>query len=144
MNELETGIGRRRSVLRDRCVRRAGMPAALLFRFPFSGPWGEELAQASQELASDIANEAGLVWKIWLEDRETGQAGGIYLFEDVAAASRYREKHEQRLAAMGLSGVMVDVFSVNTGLSVLTMARAALGVPSASEIPSMATITMRP
>jgi hypothetical protein len=120
------------------------MPAALLFRFPFSGPWGEELAQASQELASDIANEAGLVWKIWLEDRETGQAGGIYLFEDVAAASRYREKHEQRLAAMGLSGVMVDVFSVNTGLSVLTMARAALGVPSASEIPSMATITMRP
>ena len=120
------------------------MPAALLFRFPFPGPWGEKLAQASQELASDIANEDGLIWKIWLEDRETRQAGGIYLFEDVAAASRYREKHEQRLAAMGLGGVMVDAFSVNTELSVLTMAGAALGEPSASEISSMGAITMRP
>lgn len=120
------------------------MPTALLFRFPFPGPWGEELAQVSQGLASDIANEDGLIWKIWLENRETGQAGGIYLFEDAAAASRYRDKHEQRLAAVGLSGVVVDAFSVNTGLSVLTMARAALGGHSASEIPSMATTTMRP
>ncbi|MER8627284.1 YdhR family protein [Mesorhizobium sp. M1143] len=102
------------------------------------------MAQASQELANDIANEDGLIWKIWLEDRETAQAGGIYLFEDAAAANRYREKHEQRLAAMGIGRVMVNAFSVNTGLSVLTMARAALGESSASEIPSMAAITMRP
>ncbi len=114
------------------------MPVALLFRFPFPGPWGEELAQASQELASDIAHEDGLVWKIWLENRETGQAGGIYLFEAAAAANRYRRKHEQRLGAMGLGEVKVDVFSVNTGLSVLTMARAALGQPGALETPSIA------
>lgn len=144
MNEPKTRIGRRGPVPGDRSMRRAATPTALLFRFPFAGPWGEELAQASQELASDIANEDGLVWKIWLEDRETGHAGGIYLFRNAAAASRYREKHERRLAAMGLTGVMVDAFSVNTELSVLTMARAALGEPSASEIPSMATMTIRP
>ena len=54
---------------------------ALLFRFPFPGPWGKELTEAVHELARDIANEHGLVWKIWLENRETGHAGGIYLFE---------------------------------------------------------------
>ena len=82
--------------------------------------------EASHELARDIANEHGLVWKIWLEDRATGHAGGIYLFEDATAAQRYREKHERRLSAMGLTGVTANAFSVNTELSVLTMAGAAL------------------
>jgi hypothetical protein len=100
---------------------------ALLFRFPFPGPWGKELTEASYGLASDIANEHGLVWKIWLEDRETRHAGGIYLFEDPASAERYREKHERRLSAMGLTGAMANAFSVNTELSVLTMAGASLG-----------------
>ena len=44
----------------------------LLFRFPFPGPWGKELTEASHELASDIANEHGLVWKIWLEPAAKG------------------------------------------------------------------------
>jgi hypothetical protein len=100
---------------------------ALLFRFPFPGPWGNDLAEASLELAGDIAKEPGLVWKIWLENPETGHAGGIYLFEDAAAAERYRHKHERRLSAMGYSGVTANTFSVNTELSSLTMAGAALG-----------------
>jgi hypothetical protein len=103
------------------------MLTALLFRFPFRGPWGKELTQATHELARDIANEPGLMWKVWLENRETGHAGGIYLFEHAAAAERYREKHERRLSAMGLSGVAVNAFSVNAELSALTLAGAALG-----------------
>jgi hypothetical protein len=106
---------------------------ALLFRFPFPGPWGKELTEASHELARDIANEHGLVWKIWLEDRETGHAGGIYLFEDAATAERYREKHVRRLSAMGLKGIAANAFSVNTELSVLTMAGTAVGQLSASK-----------
>jgi hypothetical protein len=108
-------------------INRAAGLTALLFRFPFPGPWGKELTEASHGLASDIANEHGLVWKIWLEDRETRHAGGIYLFEDRASAERYREKHERRLWAMGLTGVTANAFSVNTELSVLTMAGASLG-----------------
>ena len=100
---------------------------ALLFRFPFPGPWGKELTEASHRLAADIANEHGLVWKIWLEDRETHHAGGIYLFEDRAAAECYREKHERRLSAMGLSGATANTFFVNTELSVLTLAGTSLG-----------------
>jgi hypothetical protein len=87
-----------------------------------------------------ISNEHGLVWKIWLEDHETGHAGGIYLFEDAAAAERYREKHERRLSAMGFTGVTANGFLVNTELSVLTMAGAALGRARASKSASTATV----
>ena len=111
-------------------INRGTALTTLLFRFPFHGPWGKELTEASYELASDIANEYGLVWKIWLEDRETRHAGGIYLFEDAAAAERYREKHERRLSAMGLTGVAANAFSVNAELSVLTMAGASLVKPA--------------
>jgi hypothetical protein len=103
------------------------MLTALLFRFPSPGPWGKELSEAAHELARDIADEPGLVWKIWLENRDTGHAGGIYLFENAGAAERYREKHERRLAAMGLSGITAYGLSVNTELSALTMAGPALG-----------------
>jgi hypothetical protein len=116
------------------------MLTALLFRFPFLGPRGKELTDASYELPRGIANERGLVWKIWLGDRETGHAGGIYLFDDAAAAQRYREKHQRRLSAMGLSGVTAIAFSVNTELSVLTMAGAAMGQALASEIASTASV----
>jgi hypothetical protein len=112
------------------------MTTALLFRFPFPGPWANELTEASRGLADDIAAEDGLIWKIWLEDRETGHAGGIYLFRDAAAAARYRDKHERRLSAMGLAGVMANTFAVNTELSGLTMAKAALGDAGASKAAS--------
>ena len=118
------------------------MLTALLFRFPFPGPWGKELTEAVHELARDIANEYGLVWKIWLENCETGHAGGIYLFEHAAAAERYREKHERRLSAMEITGVTANTFSVNTELSVLTMAGAALGQTPASKSASTAAVAV--
>jgi len=114
-------------------INRGTALTALLFRFPFPGPWGKELAEASHRLAAEIANEHGLVWKIWLEDRETRHAGGVYLFEDRASAERYRGKHERRLSAMGLTGGTANTFSINTELSVLTMAGASLGQPRASK-----------
>jgi Putative mono-oxygenase ydhR len=115
------------SELTETEINRGNALTALLFRFPFPGPWGKELTEVSHGLARDIANEHGLVWKIWLENRETRHAGGIYLFEDRASAEHYREKHERRLSAMGLTGVTANTFSVNTELSVLTMAGASLG-----------------
>ena len=123
-------------------INRPTARTALLFRFPFAGPWGKELTEHSRGLAGDIASEQGLVWKMWLEDRETGHAGGIYLFEGVAAAERYREKHERRLAAMGLPGVTANTFAVNAELSALTMAGAALGQAPASKSAEPARVAM--
>ncbi len=111
-----------------------GQPTALLFRFPFPGPWGKALTEHARPLAGDIAAEPGLVWKIWLEDRKSGHAGGIYLFEDPASAYRYREKHERRLEAMGVTGVEAHALSVNTDLSALTLAGAALDRPATAAV----------
>jgi hypothetical protein len=119
-------------------INRRDALTALLFRFPFPGPWGKEMTEHARGLAGDIANEPALIWKIWVENRETGHAGGIYLFEGAAAAERYREKHERRLAAMGLAGVTANAFSVNTELSVLTMAAVALSqAPASKSVPSV-------
>jgi hypothetical protein len=90
--------------------------------FPFTGPWGEEMAAELDPLARDIAGEAGLIWKIWTENPETGRAGGIYLFADAESAERYRWKHEQRLNAYGITGVEARSFAVNRPLSEITRA----------------------
>jgi hypothetical protein len=123
------------AVLNSRAAdqRRRRAPTALLFRFAFPGPWGDSLTAHARALARDIAAEPGLKWKIWLEDRKTGHAGGIYLFEDAVTAERYRQKHERRLLAMGLTDVTAGSFAVNTELSLLTMAAAALGQPRAPQ-----------
>jgi hypothetical protein len=117
---------------------------ALMFRFPFPGPWGKEMTEHARGLAGDIVSEPGLIWKIWLEDRETGHAGGIYLFEGIAAAERYREKHERRLTAMGHAGVTAKAFAVNTELSVLTLAGVALVKPSHRKAPRRPRSLRRP
>ena len=98
------------------------MKSALIFHFPFHGPWTGEMTEALKPLAADIASEAGLIFKLWLEDRENGRAGGIYLFDDAAAAARYRVKHQARLAASGHQGVEVLSYPVNDALSALTKA----------------------
>jgi hypothetical protein len=144
----ETGLDKERkrivSELSKTEINRRAALTALLFRFPFPGPWGQELTEASRELARDIADEDGLVWKVWLENRETGHAGGVYLFDDAAAAERYREKHERRLSAIGLTGVTANAFSVNTELSVLTMAGAPLNQAAAPKSPSTAAVAATP
>jgi hypothetical protein len=118
-------------------MTRTDVLTAVLFRFPFPGPWGKELTAHAHALGRDIAGEPALVWKIWLEDREAGHAGGVYLFANAAAAERYREKHERRLRAAGLTDVEASTFLVNTELSIITMAGAALAQTGASKAASV-------
>lgn len=94
----------------------------LQFDFPMDGPWGRQMAEAFLELAEDIANEQGLVWKIWTENETEKRAGGIYLFSDADAAARYLNMHSARLAAFGVSGVVARTFQVNETLSAITRA----------------------
>ena len=39
--------------------------------FPHDGIFGEKMAEAFGDLAKDIANEDGLIWKIWTENETT-------------------------------------------------------------------------
>lgn len=101
------------------------MPTLLQFDFPFTGPWGEEMAGALAGLAEDIAGTGGLRWKIWTENRDEGRAGGIYLFDDRASAEAYRKLHALRLRNFGIGEVRAIAFDVNPALSGIT--RAPLG-----------------
>ena len=94
----------------------------LQFDFPFPGPWGGEMATAMQGLATDIATEPGLVWKVWTETAEEGGAGGIYLFDSAEAAAAYKEKHTARLAEFGITDVRALSLDVNPALSRITRA----------------------
>lgn len=96
------------------------MTTLLVFEFPFTGPWGEEMAGALRGLAEDIAGEPGLIWKVWTEAPERSAAGGIYLFDNAEAARAYTAKHSARLQQFGISGIDVREFSVNEPLSLVT------------------------
>ena len=37
--------------------------------FPHDGIFGEEFSNAFKDLATDISNEVGLIWKIWTENK---------------------------------------------------------------------------
>ena len=99
------------------------MTTLVVFEFPFSGPWGDEMAEALQGLAADIAGEPGLIWKVWTEAKERGVAGGAYLFETEEAAKAYTAKHSARLAQFGITGIDVRSFAINEPLSVVTRGR---------------------
>lgn len=102
------------------------MPYLLQVDFPYSGPFGVQMTQAMQALAADIAQEEGLLWKIWTENETAQRAGGVYLFTHASRAQAYLAKHEARLQAAGITEIRAHIFAVNTELSLMN------GAPIAS------------
>ena len=90
--------------------------------FPHDGIFGEEFSKAFVDLAKDISNEEGLLWKIWTENEATKEAGGIYLFSNEEDAKRYLAKHTKRLESFGYKNIRAKIFSVNEPLSLITNA----------------------
>ena len=74
------------------------------------------------DLAKNISEESGLIWKIWTENEQTKEAGGIYLFDNEADAKRYLEMHTKRLESFGYSDIKAKIFKVNEPLSSITNA----------------------
>lgn len=95
------------------------MKTLLQVDFPFDGPFGQDMAAAMKELAESIAREPGFIWKLWTENANTKEAGGIYLFEDEASARKYLEMHTARLKGFGVPVVNAKVFHVNEALSAI-------------------------
>ncbi|MBV5321934.1 MAG: monooxygenase [Sulfuricurvum sp.] len=98
------------------------MGILLQIDFPYTGPFGDEMTEAFSPLASSIAQEKGLIWKIWTENREMNESGGIYLFEDTVSAEEYLKMHTARLESFGVQGIRAKLFEVNIPLSHLTKA----------------------
>ncbi|MFT3889630.1 MAG: monooxygenase [Arachnia sp.] len=96
------------------------MATILVFEFPSDGPFGTDAVAAYQGLAEHIAQEHGLVWKVWTEDAGRKVAGGVYLFDNAADAKRYTAFHTERLASFGITQIDARSFDVNDGLSAIT------------------------
>lgn len=93
------------------------MAYVLQVDFPMDGPFGTQMAEAFKELAQSINEEAGFIWKIWTENPEAKEAGGIYLFETAETAEKYLHMHSARLAGFGISKVNGKIFAVNSALT---------------------------
>lgn len=98
------------------------MKILLQIDFPYEGPFGVEMAEAFGSLAESIAQESGLIWKMWTENNETNEAGGIYLFEDKSSAESYLKMHTARLESFGVRNIRAKLFMNNEQLSKITRA----------------------
>lgn len=96
------------------------MTTLLQIDFPSEGPFGEDMSAAFADLAASIGETPGLLWKIWTENATDKTAGGIYLFEDEAAARDYCAMHTRRLEGFGVSGIRALFFDVNGPLTATT------------------------
>ena len=96
------------------------MAKVLQIDFPFTGPFGHQMAEALRELAISITEEPGFIWKIWTENEYEKEAGGIYLFETEETAKAYLDKHAARLKGFGVPEVHAKLFDVNETLSNIT------------------------
>ena len=91
--------------------------------YPFSGPWGSELAEKYFDLAHAIADVPGLICKVWTENAERGEAGGIYLFDDDASLDSYLSGKLERMKASGIEDIRARKFDVNERLTQITRGR---------------------
>ena len=98
------------------------MKKLLQIDFAMEAPFGEAMREAFAPLAESIAQEKGLIWKIWTENATTKEAGGIYLFEDEASAMAYLHMHTARLNSFGISPINAKIFDINEPLSLIDRA----------------------
>jgi len=95
-------------------------PTLLIFDFPARPPGGPERAAEMRALAESIATQPGLIWKIWTESAAENRAGGVYLFENRAAAEAYHRMHAERLGRLGVKDISATYRRLNTALTTIT------------------------
>ncbi|MDV6378573.1 monooxygenase [Sporosarcina sp. GW1-11] len=93
------------------------MTYVLQVDFKMNGPFGDEMAEGFADLAKSINEEEGFIWKIWTENPETNEAGGIYSFQTKETAENYLNMHAKRLASFGITNINSKIFEVNAKLT---------------------------
>lgn len=88
--------------------------------FPFDGPFEPNVPEEMKSLAQSINKEPGFLWKIWTENPENKEAGGIYAFDSEAHAQQYLAMHSERLKQMSVSSINSKIFKVNDTLTEIT------------------------
>ncbi len=86
------------------------------------GPPNAEMQKSMQQLAESIAEEPGVLWKIWTYEEGTNHIGSTYLFKDLEHLQRYKTMHIKRLHAIGITDITDHIFDIMEDLSKITKA----------------------
>ncbi|MDC0657593.1 monooxygenase [Leisingera sp. SS27] len=81
------------------------------------GPLDEEAAAGMKQLAESIAQEPGVIWKIWTYEHGSDRFGSTYLFKDLESLESYKAMHMKRLEAFGVIDITDHVFDIMEDLS---------------------------
>lgn len=91
----------------------------------YLGPIDDEFLAGTRQLAESIANEPGVIWKIWTVEEGTNRFGSAYLFRNREYLDAYKAMHMKRLADFGIVVVSEHVFDLME--TECTVTRAPLG-----------------
>ncbi len=86
------------------------------------GPIDDNAAEGMRQLAESIADEPGVIWKIWTHESGSDRFGSTYLFKDIASLKVYKEMHMKRLEAFGVTDITDHVFDIMEDLSFINNA----------------------
>jgi hypothetical protein len=108
------------------------MPVLMQVNFTPGEKQRRETQEDYNEVARFIAALPGFRWKIWIHDAATSTRGGIYLFDDLAAARAFGDDQlGPRLREDGAEDVSIRYFAINEEASAID--HAPLAAPAASE-----------
>ncbi|WP_035092507.1 monooxygenase [Aquimarina macrocephali] len=83
----------------------------------YDGPVTQEFMEGNKNLAKSIAEEEGVIWKIWTHEEGTNHFGSTYLFKNEEYLKKYREMHIKRLNGIGITEITDYTFDVLEDLS---------------------------
>lgn len=78
----------------------------------YEGPITEEFLAGTEQLAKSIAEEPGIIWKIWTVEDGTNHYGSTYLFRNRDYLESYKSMHLKRLEAIGITVTADHVFDI--------------------------------
>lgn len=83
----------------------------------YDGPITEEFLAGTEQLAKSIAEEPGIIWKIWTVEDGTNHYGSTYLFRNREYLESYKRMHLKRLEAIGITVTADHVFDIMEDVS---------------------------
>lgn len=102
------------------------MPIVLQVNYTPTDAQNEQTQEDILSAAEAVARGEGIIWKIWINNREERLRGGIYLFETREQARLWGEENTRpALQKSGATNISIRYFDVNEAPSRLT--RAPLG-----------------
>ncbi|UWQ07718.1 monooxygenase [Aliiroseovarius crassostreae] len=88
----------------------------------YDGPITDEFLQGTKQLAESIAEEPGIIWKIWTAEEGTNHYGSTYLFRTRDDLETYKAMHMKRLEGIGIKVTSDHVFDIMEEVSAINNA----------------------